>query len=85
MDHLRGKEIHPAILVIAVLLIVAVFAYAFWIRPAQEAAQAKANWTTPEAAAARGPGAKRDASYEQAIQNLRQKEHGSRPLTQRRE
>ena len=85
MDKLRGMEVHPAILIGAVALIAAVLLYTFWLRPAQQEAEIRAKWTTPEAAAARGPGAKKDPSYERAVEELRRKENANRPLTRRRD
>jgi hypothetical protein len=72
---MREKEIHPAIGIVVVVLILAGLGYAFWIRPAMRAAQIKQEWTSPQAAAARSPEGRRPSTgFMRAVMEARQRE-----------
>src|SRR5687768_12923094 len=74
LSKLREIQINPMVVGVVVLLIVAVSAYVFFIRPGQQENRIRAEWTSDEAVAARGPNAPKDPSYEAKVKELLAKE-----------
>ena len=74
MNKLREVQVNPLVVGVLVVLIVAVSAYVFFIRPGQRENQIRAEWTSDEAVATRGPNAPKDATYDAKVQELLAKE-----------
>src|SRR5437868_5237606 len=74
VSKMRETQVNP-IPVIAGFVIVALgLAYFFWLRPSMETNKIQKEWTKPEQAALRAPGAKPAvASHEQFLADLRAK------------
>lgn len=85
MDKLRNINVPILPVVILAIVAVGLAVYFAFVRPAQSEAKIAREWATPEAAAARGPGRQAPAGYQQAVQNLLQKEGRSTRMPTRRE
>lgn len=77
VEKMRGVQVNPILVIVVAILIVGGLGYWFWLRPEMEAAKTKANWSSPEAAAARSPeGRPKDTAHEQFLKDLRAKRGG---------
>jgi hypothetical protein len=80
---LKSIEVNPLAVGAVAIVIVLVLGYAFWLRPMQQQSKIEKEWTTPEAAAARGPGGgTKDPAAASLAEQLRQKEGSNRANTQ---
>ncbi len=75
IEKMRAVQVNPVVVIVVALVIVAGLGYFFWLRPEQEAARIKQEWSTPEAAKARSPeGRKSNPAHDAFLRSLREKE-----------
>ena len=69
-----NKQVNLVPVIVVAVLIVLGLVYFFLVRPGQQEAQIKKEWTSDAAAAARGPGKTHSQEYESKVQELLAKE-----------
>ncbi|HZT42897.1 MAG TPA: hypothetical protein VFA07_12085 [Chthonomonadaceae bacterium] len=86
LDKMRDTAVNPLIIGIVAVVIVAVLAYVFWIRPEMNYARIAHDWTSPEAVKLRSPeGRPQNPAHEQLVNQLRsQEQHAGNVMAQHR-